>query len=232
MDALVDEIVEKERACGVLFGPYWRAKYFERAPERVRRQALLAAVRPRIIAGRFDMDTPVDLPLMPTSASPVTAAAETNCWDPAVWSEIFANDAEPGCAYQVYFGGIYSNRTTSSPTSLWTARWGQSGTPGSNTTLGASGAVYSGAALTNNPLFGEFVFQVRTIGATGSGVGAGMVIRGTGAGAAGTVRQTIGGTIATIDTTVNAGLIISHTWSAANASNTLTVQWVYLKALN
>lgn len=228
----IDEIIERERACGVLFGPYWRAKYMERAPERVRLQALLAAQRPMIRGARFDMDTPVDLAMMPASASPVTAAADTICWDPSIWSEIAPNDAEPGSAYQLCFGGIYSNRTTTTPSSIWTPWWGQSNTPGSNVTLGASGAVYSGAALTNNPLFGEFVFQVRTIGTGGTGVGAGVVIRGTGASGVGTIRQTIGGTIATIDTTVNSGIALSHTWSAANASNTLTVQWVYLKALN
>lgn len=229
----VDELIERERACGVLYGPFWRARYLERAaPERVRRELLLAGRYPEVRGFRSMREAPLLLENPSASSAAVTAAAETNLWTAAVLTPIPAGDAAPGSVYHVCFGGIYSNRTTSSPTSLWTARWGQSSTPASNVTLGASAGVYSGAALTNNPLYGEFTFAVQATGVTGAGVGAGVVIRGTGASGVGTIRQTLGGTVATIDTTIAGGLIVSHTWSAANASNTLTVQWVVLRALN
>lgn len=229
--ATVDEIIERERACGILYGPYWRAKYLERAPERVRRDLLLAATDPHR-AIRKSLDTPfADNGFPPTSFSPVTAGTETDCWTPAVWSDIVAGDAAPGSVYHLSFGGIYGNRTTSSPASTWTPRWGQDAST-TGVALGASGAVYAGAANSAQPLFGEFVFAIYSIGTTGTGTGNGFVCAGTGASGAGIVRWILGGTVATIDTTTAQGLKIAHTWSTTNASNTLTVQWVNLKGWN
>jgi hypothetical protein len=228
----LDDIIEKERECGVPHGPFWQAKYLDRAPERVRRQLELAQRFPYLVATRDTKEAPagliMDFPV--TTFTPVTAAAETDMWTPAVWTPIPANDASAGMGYIVSFGGIYSNRTTSSPTSLWTPRWGQ-GASTTGVALGPSGAVYSGAALTNAPLFGEFEFTVVKLGSSGTGTGNGIIIRGGTAGV-GLIRDAIGGLTATIDTTTAQGLKMAHTWSAANASNTLTVQWVFLRTRN
>lgn len=221
--AWVDEIIERERSCGVLYGPGWQYKYLLRAPERVRQHVALGRLGP--YNAREAVDTPW-WDCNPASFTAVTSASATNLWTVAIWTPIPANDAIPGKNYKIAFGGIYSNRTVSTPASTWTPRWGQSSTPASNTTLGASAAVYSGAALTNNPFFGEFTLAIRTVGTSGTGTGNGFVMRGA---ASGIIRQPIGGTVATIDTTVAAGLIIDHIWSATNASNTLTCQWVILK---
>lgn len=224
------DIIEKERECGVPHGPFWRAKYLDRAPERVRKQLELAHRFPHLIAMRDSKDAPaglsMDFPV--TTFTPVTAAAETDMWTPAVWTPIPANDASPGIGYIVSFGGIYGNRTTSSPTSLFTPRWGQ-GASTTGVALGPSGALTSGGALTAAPMFGEFEFTVIKCGSSGTGTGNGVVVYGN---AAALVRHAIGGLIATIDTTTAQGLKIAHTWSAANASNTLTVQWVFLRTRN
>jgi hypothetical protein len=228
----LDDIIEEERAAGVPYGPFWRAKYIERAPERVRQQLELARRFPHLVAMRDAKDVPAGLRMEfpQTTFTPVTAAAETNMWTPAVWTPIPANDASPGQCYVITFGGVYSNRTTSSPTSLWTPRWGQGG-DGTGVALGPSGAVYSGAALTTSPLFGKFEFNVIKCGSSGTGTGSGVVVRG-GTSGAGLIRDAIGGLVATIDTTTDQGLKMAHTWSAANASNTLTVQWVLMRSRN
>lgn len=227
-DLTLDDIIDRERDCGVLHGPAWQHKYLSRAPEKVRKELELARRFPGIRAVRESLETPIQNDINPTSFTAVTSISETNLWSPSLWTPIPANDSAAGNSYVVMFGGIYSNRATGTPTSTWTPRWGTSGTPGSNTTLGASIALYSGSALTNAPMFGQFEFTIRTLGSSGTGIGTGYVWRG-GASATG-IRQMMGGTAATIDTTIAGGLVISHTWSAANASNTLTPTWACLRA--
>lgn len=237
----VDELIERERACGVPFGPFWRAKYLDRAPEMIRRQLALAASRPRIVATRNAMETP--LPAAggfaganpPTSFSPVVAATETELWSTAAWTAIGGGgqgvqEVIPQQVWQVCWGGIYSNRTTSSPASTWTPRFG---TSSAGATIGASAAVYSGAALTNAPMYGEVTVGLRseTSRTAATVVGGGFVARGNVS--PGTITQPIAGVVTAIDPSDAAlGIYVGHTWSATNASNTLTVQWVYMALMD
>lgn len=230
----IDELIDRERACGVLHGPFWQHKFLARAPERVRRELQLAAARPGLVAMRNDMDTPVQQEFPNFSGiAAVTSGTEINLWNPAIWTPIPANDAEPGCGYVVSFGGLYSNRATGTPTSAWSARWGNNNSsPPTGTLLGAaSNATYMGAATTAKPFFGQVIVVVRAVGATGSAVATGFVTA---------ISDTVtigkqwlfGGAPSTIDTTAAAGISISHVWGATNASNTLTCQWAQLRALN
>lgn len=234
MSLSVDELIERERACGVMFGPFWQHKYLERAPEAVRRSLHMARQHPRIRAARDTMQTPIkqEFPNFSGIAA-VTATTETNLWDPSIWSPIPMNDASPGCGYVLSFGGIYSNRTTTTPASTWAARWGQNNSaPPTGTLLGtASNAVYMGAATTNKPFFGEVTVSIRAVGATGTAAANGFVTIVSDTVTA-RVTSPFGGAVTTIDTTANAGIGISHIWSAANASNTLTAQWAVLQAYN
>lgn len=231
----IDDMIEMERACGMLHGPFWQHKFLARAPERVRRELALAALRPNVVGMRNDMETPVvqEFPNFSGIAA-VTSLTETNLWNPGIWTPIPANDAAPGSGYVLSFGGIYSNRTTSSPTSTFQARWGtDNSVPPTGTALGGSRAVYMGNTTTNKPFFGQLTVVVRSVGATGSCVANGQVraVRDDGVGTVTT--WLLGGTAAvTIDTTVAAGLGVSHIWGAANAANTLTAQWAFLRAFD
>ncbi len=223
----IRELIQKEEACGVYWGPFRIEYELRRAPTHVRKQLERAKQFPQVYCARVAKDAPQTQELNPTSFSPCTTTAETNLWVPAVWTPIAANEPMAGSCFKVSFGGIYSNRTTSSPTTTFTPRWGQSATPANNVSLGASRAVYSGAATSGVPFYGEFTLTIRTVGSSGTAIGFGFVYRslaGTG------IMQPMGGTSATIDTTTAQGLIVGAAWSAANASNTLTCQWVQLKS--
>lgn len=88
-----------------------------------------------------------------------------------------------------------------------------------------------GAATTNKPFFGEVTVTIRSVGATGVAAASGFVTIVSDTVTA-RVTSPFGGATATVDTTVDAGIGISHVWSAANASNTLTAQWAFLAAYN
>lgn len=234
MTLTVDELIERERECGVLFGPFWQYKYLERAPEHIRRHLDMSRRHPNLRATRNAFDTPVlqEFPNFSGIAA-VTSATETNLWDPGLWTPIPANDPVAGCGYKLSFGGIYSNRTTSTPASTWRTRWGTNNSaPPTGTLLGAaSNATYMGAATTNKPFFGEVTVVVRSVGTSGSAVATGFVTIVSDTVTA-RVTWVFGGAPSTVDTTVNAGIGVSHVWSATNASNTLTCQWAILKAYN
>src|SRR5205807_1327490 len=104
---------------------------------------------------------------------------------------------------RVTAAGTYSN--TSTPTIIWTPRWGTSTTPATNVSLGASGTWTTITATSGLPWWVELEFDVRTAppGATqGTGKGFGMVEMGIPVTSSQFVAGLyIGGTAATIDTT-------------------------------
>ncbi len=115
----------------------------------------------------------------------------------------------------------------------WTPRCGQSSTPSSNVTLGASNATAPPASLTTQAWYGEFTLGIRTIGLAASGAtgtGNGFVVV-QGAAAATGIMYVMGGSVpTTLDNTAATGLIVSLTISVASQS--YTCQWVVLRSYN
>lgn len=231
-----DDIVEREIDSGILFGPYHRQRVMSTAPERVARhlrmaeKARLAGFVPMMGRQGFASMDVNDFP--PASFTAVTASAtETNLWTPAIWTPIPANDMRSGKVYKVSFGGVFTSTATQG-TLTWTPRAGQSGTPASNVTLGASGAVAPAASITAGPWYGEFTLGIRAIGLAASGAtgtGNGLVV--THAGTATGTMYVMGGSVpTTIDNTAASGLIVSLTISVASQS--YTCQWTALRSYN
>lgn len=247
----VAELVEQEREAGVRFGPFERHWLLERAPERVRRNLLLAQKYPHLVAMARQGFASLDVNDVNTAAFNArnTSSAELNilgtdinsvCPQAVInqYCALPANDARAGKSYEVLFGGLYGN--TATPTLIWTPRWGSSTTVATNVTLGASPTVTTISGVTAQPWLGRFLFHVRTAppGATlGTGKGAGFVAM--------TIPVTssqytqmvvIGGTAATIDTTgqgtAGCGITMNATWSASSASNTITCEYYILRSLN
>jgi hypothetical protein len=227
--ATCEEMIDRERAAMGGFGPFERDWLLQRAPERVRELLRKGRERPDVVAAESYFAAPTGQPQAgpASSASINTTNVETNLWVPAIWSPIPANDMESGRVYMVRFGGIFST-SSAAPTSVWTPRSGQSATPSSNVTLGATTATTMIASLASVPFYGEFTLVIRALGmaASGaSGTGNGFVCIGGLTVAAGIV-QSMGGTVAsTIDNTAATGLIVSQTWGTNAAANTLTTQW-------
>lgn len=227
----VDDIIEREAAC-TPFGPFWRQKYFDRAPERIRRHIELAIKHPEIVNGRqgfASMDVN-DFP--PASFTAVTASAtETNLWTPAIWTPIPANDMRAGKVYKISFGGVFTSTATQG-TLTWTPRHGQSSTPSSNVTLGASGAIAPAASITAGPWYGEFTLGIRSLGlaASGStGTGNGFVV--TSGGTATATMYPLGGAVpTTLDNVGATGLVMSLTISVASQS--YQAQWALIRSYN
>ena len=246
----VDEIIEREIAAGVPFGPVHRHWLFLRAPEKVRRN--LERARHSDIYGMprqgfaamdiNDVNTAA-FTARNTSASELNILGDTangTCPQAILnqYCAIPANDARAGKVYQVECGGIYSN--TATPTIIFTPRWGSSPTVATNVTLGASGTFTTITATTNLPWYINFTFAIRTAppGATlGTGYGSGTVSLGIPVTSSQFVTGLyIGGTAATIDTTgqgtAGCGITMNVTWGTSNASNTLQTQWWLLRSLN
>jgi hypothetical protein len=229
----VSEIIEREIDAGQAFGPFHRQWLLERAPEKVRRQLELARLFPDIMNSRqgfASMDVNDFPPASFTAVANTTA--ETNLWTPAIWTPIPANDMRAGKVYKVQYGGIISN--TGTPTLIFTPRCGQSATPSSNVSLGVSPTITTTTGLSNHALYGEFILGIRTLGiaaAGATGTGNGFVCFGNASAPASTVAM--GAAIpTTLDNTVATGLIVSITWGAASASNTLTCQWATIRSYN
>lgn len=232
----IAELAEREMAAGKQFGPFHRQWLMAKAdiPESVRRNLVLAERFPNIVnmprQGFEAMDVN-DFP--PASFTAVTASAtETNLWTPAIWSPIPANDMRSGKSYIVSFGGVFTSTGTQGVLTF-TPRVGQSGTPASNVTLGASNATAPPASLTGQAWYGQFEWGVRTIGLAASGAtgtGNGFVVV-QGAAAATGVMYVLGGTVAaTVDNTAATGTIVSLTISVASQS--YTCQWVKHRSSN
>ncbi|GEM_PF-1781117 len=228
----LDDLIEREQQF-VPFGPFWRSKYLEKAPESVKQHFRMAKKYPHIMGGRQGYDSMDVNDCPPASFTAVTASAtETNLWTPAIWTPIPANDMRAGKLYKVCFGGIFTSTATQGVLT-WTPRFGQSSTPASNITLGASNATAPAASLTGSAWYGEFTLGIRSLGVAASGAtgtGNGFVIV-QGAAAATGIMYVMGGTVATtLDNTTAQGLIVSLTISVASQS--YTCQWVAQRSFN
>lgn len=226
---MLDELIDHERDCrGAILGPWERWLYLDRAPERTR--ALLAKGRqfPDVVCLN-GLTTPIGAPGGPPSSFTAvnTTNVETNLWVPAIWTPISALTLVAGGVYQANAGGVLGT-SSAAPTATWTPRCGQSATPASNVTLGATTGSTMIASLAAVPWTWQFTMVVRSIGLAASGAattGNGYVVIGGLTTAVGVV-QSMGGTVtSTVDNTAATGLILSITWGANAAANTATCQW-------
>lgn len=226
----VDEIIDREKEAMGGFGPFERSRLMEKAPERVHRLLQKAREHPSIVAANSPFASVVGQPsAAPSSFTAVnTTNVETNLWVPAIWSPIPANDMQAGKVYKIEAGGVLGT-SSSAPTALWTPRCGQSATPGSNITLGATTASTMIASLAAVPWFWQFTMVIRSLGLAASGAtatGNGFITIGGLTTAVGVVQSMGGAVPTTIDNTAATGLILSNTWGTNQANNTVTAQWV------
>jgi len=243
----IDEIIEREIAAGIPFGPFHRQWLLAQAPEKVRRHLELARdsqIRAMARQGLATMDTndvnTADFTARNTFTTEVSLIGDTANGAPPQsminqFCAIPANDARAGKVYKVIFAGVHS--TTGTPTLIFTPRWGNSVTIATNISLGVSQTLTTGSGVAAQPFFGEFIFAIRTAppGATlGTGKGHGFVAIGTATTTAAVV--TMGKTAATVDTsgqgTAGCGLQIGVTWGTSSASNTITCETYILQSLN
>lgn len=225
----VDDIIKKEHEAGV-FGPFSQQRWLARAPQHVKDHLARARKFPNVHGAAQGFATMVGNPVYPPSSfTAVTASAtETNLWTPAIWTPIPANYMTAGKGFLVRFGGVFTSTGTQGLLT-WTPRCGQSSTPSSNITLGASNVTAPPASLTAQSFYGQFTLTIRALGlaasgATGTGNGYVFV---QGAAAATGILYVMGGTVATtIDNTAATGLIVSLTISVASQS--YTCQWCKL----
>lgn len=238
---VLDETIDQERAVFGGLGPFERWKTRDKASEKMRRAFDLVDLNlARPYNGRIVpiMHGGASSPFASVVGNPAAAPSsftavgatnvETNLWVPAIWSPIPGNDMQAGKVYMHHCGGIFST-SSAAPTSVWTPRVGQSATPASNITMGASTASTMIASLSNVPFFSQFTFTIRALGLAASGctaTGNGFVVIGGITTATGVV-QSIGSTVATtLDNTAATGYILSQTWGTNAAANTLTAQMV------
>ena len=146
-----------------------------------------------------------------------------------------ANSMNAGKGYRQEAGGVLGT-SSAAPTWLWTPRIGQSATPSSNITCGASTAITSTASLAAVPWNGYFQFVVRSLGLAASGAattGTGQIVIGNLTTASATAVA-FGGTVtSTVDNTAATGIIFSITWGTSQANNTATGQNIFpVQSLN
>jgi len=247
LPATIEDVIEREIAAGIMFGPFHRKWLLGRAPERVHRLLELGRQHPELrmvrqgfaamdindvntadFNARNTFTTEVNLLGGDINGAPSQALINQFCAIPA-------NDARAGKVYKVIFGGVHS--TTGTPTLIFTPRWGSHITIATNISLGVSQTLTTGSAVSAQPFYGEFLFAIRTAppGASlGTGKGHGYVAIGTSTTAATVV--TMGKTAATIDTTgqgtAGCGLQMGVTWGTSSASNTITPENWLLTSLN
>lgn len=227
--AMVDELIDHERQFrDAILGPWERWRYLERAPERTRRLLEKGRLHPELVALNGLVAPEGQPSANPSSHTSVnTTNVETNLWVPAIWTPIPANSMTAGKLYQGNAGGILGT-SSAAPTATWTPRVGQSATPSSNITMGATTGTTMIASLSAVPWTWQFTFAIRSLGLAASGAtgtGNGYIIIGGLTTAAGIV-QSMGSTVATtIDNTAATGLILSLTWGTNAAANTATCQW-------
>lgn len=162
----------------------------------------------------------------PEAASPLTSlaavtggTAEVNVYTPAQYSPIPANYATPGMQWMIDVMGLYTAPATTPGTLTVTPRIGTSGTPASNTTLGASTAV-AVTTQTNVPFWVRGVLTCRTIGLPGAnstfiftGMLTSPLLVAAGIG--------FGGTVATVDASIAQAFALSFTPSVTGQSFTV-----------
>ena len=165
----VDDIIARERACGV-FGPFSQQRWLARAPQHIKDHLSRARKFPGVYGASQGFGTMVGNPVYPPSSfTPITASAtETNFWTPAIWTPIPANDMTAGKGYHVKCGGIFTSTGTQGLLTF-TPRCGQSSTPSSNITLGASNVTAPPASLTSQAWYAEFTMTIRALGLAASG---------------------------------------------------------------
>lgn len=228
--AHMDEIIDREQAAFGGFGPFERWRLMERAPERVHKLLQKGRERPCIVNVTSPFNSVEGQPsAAPSSFTPVASTnVETNLWVPGIWTPIPANSMMSGKVYRVEYGGVFST-SSAAPTSLWTARVGQSATPATNISLGASTASTMIASLAAVPFYGVLTMVIRSLGLAASGAtatGNGFVTIGGITTATGIIQSYGGAVPTTVDNTAATGLIISQTWGTNSANNTLTAQMV------
>src|SRR5574341_1263411 len=177
------------------------------------------------MARQYLQDGPYIDPPVASGAALVATTIES-LWDGAQFTPIFANDPKAGKIYAVEAGGIMSFAATGTLTI--TPLYG--GTAGA--ALGASIAVTTPGATTNQPWFLSFRLVFRTIGAAGANstcIGSGMFVTNGGGGAGTAVALTFGGTSASVDATVNKDITIRKTLTVAGS---FTTQFAYIYSLN
>ena len=233
----VEEIIEREQAAGIHFGPYHRAWLLERAPEHVHRMLRLAQKRPGIV-GMPEQAFTAAAKTPPFSHTAVAnTVTETYLWIPGQFAAPSYADCIGGRSFFVKYGGIVS--TTGTPTVTNTLRWhGTTTTTVGGVSLGASVAGTTATGLANAPFYGEAIVTIRTLGlAATSAVATGAGNTSVG-GAAGTapsftiVYGTNGTASVDVYTAANVGIGLGWTWSAASASNTVTCQYVVFGSWN
>lgn len=242
--ALYEGLVENERQAMGGMGPFERRWVLERCnPKEMVRRLIesidrgdgLACLRDGVLmpvirgGAASTFQSPVGQPSAPPSSFTAvnTTNVETNLWVPGIWTPIPANDMTAGKVYQGNAGGVLGT-SSAAPTATWTPRAGQSATPASNITLGATTGSTMIASLAAVPWTWIFTLAIRSLGLAASGctaTGNGFIVIGGLTTAVGVV-QSMGGTVATtLDNTATTGLILSNTWGTNNASNTVTCQW-------
>ena len=169
----------------------------------------------------------------PSNQTAVTASAtETNLWLVSRWTPISALDMKAGKWYIVEFGGKFTSTSTQGLLT-WTLRVGQSATPASNISLGASNVTAPPASLTNAPFMGRAIVGVRSVGVAASAatLAGTLFVHVQGAAAATAVDYIAGGTVPTnVDDTVAQGIAVSLTISVASQS--YQCDWVTIRSAN
>lgn len=134
-----------------------------------------------------------------------------------------ANDMVVGAVYRITAWGTNGVAAATTPTISLKARHG--GVAGA---LLATCTHTASSGVTNKVFKAELYFVCLTTGASGTSFGNLEVANGIAvAGANPVTNPTVimdGGSVLTIDTTASKDLVITATWSAANASNTITVR--------
>jgi len=227
---LCEEIIDMERAGGMTLGPFERARLMERAPESTIRLLEKARRHPDLVCANSPFQSPVGQPSAPPSSFTAvnTTNVETNLWVPGIWSPVGGNDMQAGKVYEHKSGGVFGTSSVA-PTALWTPRLGQSATPSSNVSMGASTATTMIASLSAVPWFSQFTWTIRSLGMAASGAtatGNGFVVIGGLTTATGVVQSIGGGIPTTVDNTAATGYILSLTWGTNAAANTATCQWI------
>src|SRR5262245_55298742 len=122
--------------------------------------------------------------------------------------------------------GVFS--TTGTPTLLLGVYYG--GVAG--TALATTGAITTGSGVTNVPWRLELTSTVRTTGSSGTAMSQGFCLFGTSVSASSflPVPNTALATV-TVDTTAAKVLSIGAQWSAASASNTVTLHNFFIESL-
>lgn len=137
-----------------------------------------------------------------------------------------ANFLQAGSALRFTAFGVFS--TTVTPTLLLGVYYG--GVAG--TALATTGAITTGSGVTNVPWRLELTTTIRTVGSSGTAISQGYCGFGTSVSAWSwlPVPNTALATVA-VDTTAAKALTVGAQWSAASASNTVTLHGFQIESL-